>query len=69
MPIAGHPAYYSLTDAAWILGVDRSTIHRAIRTGALPVVRRRTRLVVPAAALQQLLGTTERTPRTSGGAQ
>ncbi|MCU1687984.1 MAG: hypothetical protein JWQ81_8723 [Amycolatopsis sp.] len=62
------PVYYSLTDAAWILGVTRSQIHRAIRTGVLPVIRRRSRLVVSADALTRLLGTTDGAPRTNGGA-
>ena len=32
-----------------------STISKAIRTGAIPTVRRRSRLVVPAYVLQRLL--------------
>ncbi|UMP04381.1 helix-turn-helix domain-containing protein [Amycolatopsis sp. EV170708-02-1] len=52
---AGHPAFYSVADAAWILGVDRDQIHRAIRLGVLPLVRRRSRLVIPAAALRRVL--------------
>jgi hypothetical protein len=55
MPIAGQPAYYSLREAAWVLGVEPSTIARAIRLGALQTVRRRNRLVVPAGALAGLL--------------
>lgn len=52
---AGAPAFYSVADAAWILGVDRDQIHRAIRLGVLPVIRRRSRLVIPAAALRRVL--------------
>jgi hypothetical protein len=52
---ADDPAFYSVADAAWILGVDRDQIHRAIRVGVLPTVRRRSRLVVPAAALRRVL--------------
>lgn len=52
---AGTPAFYSVADAAWILGVDRDQIHRAIRLGVLPVIRRRSRLVIPAAALRRVL--------------
>ena len=55
MPNAGQPAYYSLREAAWVLGVEPSTVARAIRLGALPTVRRRNRLVVPASALAELL--------------
>jgi excisionase family DNA binding protein len=50
------PTHYSVRDAAWILGVHQSTICRMISTGALPTVRRRSRLVVPASALQRMLG-------------
>jgi excisionase family DNA binding protein len=53
---AGRSDFHTIKEAAWILGVNQSWICRAIRTGALPAVRRRSRLVVPAAALQRLLG-------------
>jgi excisionase family DNA binding protein len=49
-------AYYSAKEAAWILGIEHSKVCRAIRTGALPAVRRRSQLVVPASALRRLLG-------------
>ncbi|MFC9251428.1 helix-turn-helix domain-containing protein [Amycolatopsis thailandensis] len=52
---AGASAFYSVADAAWILGVDRDQVHRAIRLGVLPLVRRRSRLVIPAAALRRVL--------------
>ena len=55
MPNSGRPQYYSVEEAAWLLGVPRSTISKAIRTGALPAVRRRSRLVVPAHVIQRLL--------------
>ena len=45
----------SVRDAAWALGVDRSAVCRAIRRGVLPLVRRRGRTVVPAAAVTRLL--------------
>jgi excisionase family DNA binding protein len=48
--------YYSVDEAAWLLGVHPSTVSRAIRTGAIPVVRRRSRLVVPAYLLKRLFG-------------
>jgi excisionase family DNA binding protein len=50
------PTYYSVRDAAWILGVHQSTVCRMIRTGVVPTVGRRSRLVVPASALRQMLG-------------
>ena len=59
MPNSDRPKYYSPREAAWILGVDRSKVNKAIRTGALPTVRRRSRLVVPAWALHRLLSSTD----------
>ncbi|MBB4683959.1 helix-turn-helix domain-containing protein [Amycolatopsis jiangsuensis] len=52
---AGGPAFYSLADAAWILGIDHNEVHRAVRVGALRAVRRRSRLVIPAAELRRAL--------------
>ena len=49
------PAYYTVREAAWILGVTPSTVSRAIRLGTLRAVRRHGRLVVPASALTLLL--------------
>jgi len=49
------PGFYTMREAAWILGVTPSTACRATRTGALPAMRRRSRLVVPAHALARLL--------------
>lgn len=56
MPTAGRRAYYTPRQAAWILNLPTATLSRAIRTGALRVVRRRSRLVIPAAELVRLLG-------------
>lgn len=56
MSNAGSPAFCSLKQAAWILGISEARITRAIRAGALPAVRRRSRLVVPVGALRRLLG-------------
>ena len=55
MPNAGPPAFYTVREAARILRVDPSTLYRAIRDDAFPAVRIRTRYVVPAAALDQLI--------------
>ncbi|WP_336158573.1 helix-turn-helix domain-containing protein [Amycolatopsis sp. VC5-11] len=54
-PDAGRPAFYSLADAAWILGIDRDELHRAIRVGTLRTERRRSRLVISAAELRRVL--------------
>ncbi|WP_026361549.1 helix-turn-helix domain-containing protein [Amycolatopsis nigrescens] len=55
MPNAGSPAFYTVKEAARIVRVDPSTLYRAIREGAFPAVRVRTRYVVPAAALDRLI--------------
>ena len=55
MPNSGRTDHYTVDEAAWLLGVPRSTISKAIRTGAFSAVRRRSRLVVPAYVLQRLL--------------
>jgi excisionase family DNA binding protein len=60
---AGEPAYYSIREAAWILGVKPSTVSAAIRLGTLCAVRRRSRLMVPASALTRLLAQ----PTSDGG--
>ncbi|MBA8927530.1 excisionase family DNA binding protein [Kutzneria viridogrisea] len=55
MPGAGRPAFYTVREAARILRVDPATLYRAIREDAFPAVRVRTRYVVPAIALDQLI--------------
>jgi hypothetical protein len=52
---AARPAFYSLADAAWVLGVDLNEVHRAIRVGTLRAERRRSRLVISAAELRRAL--------------
>lgn len=49
------PAFYTVTETAQILRVGVSTLYRAIREGAFPAVRLRSRYVVPAIALDKLL--------------
>jgi excisionase family DNA binding protein len=60
MSNAGRPAFYTAEQAAWILGVSKDRLHRAIRTGSLPAVWRHSRRLVPSSALTQLLA--EATP-------
>lgn len=55
MPHADRPAFYTVSEAAWLLGVAPATLHRAIRIGTLRAVWRRSRLVVPASELVRLL--------------
>lgn len=74
---AARPAYYTVRQAAWILGVKPSTVSRAIRLGTLRVVWRHGKPLVPASALTRLLPEpTSDDPRTgeqmapdSGGAE
>lgn len=49
------PAFYTVGEAAEILRVNPVTLYRAIRDDAFPAVRIRTRYVVPAAALKELI--------------
>ena len=49
-------SYYSVREAAWVLGIAPSTASRTVRLGSLRTVRRRGRIVVPAAAVARLLG-------------
>lgn len=51
---AGRPATLSIRQAAWVLGVPTSAVHRGIRVGTLRTVRRRTRLVVLEADVRRL---------------
>jgi hypothetical protein len=55
-PKTGSPAFYTVKQSAWILGLSEAEMLDAIHKGVVPVVRRRSRLVVPAAALRRLLG-------------
>ena len=46
---------HTIRETAWVLGVDRAEVCRAIRLGKLRTERRRGQLVVPATALLPLL--------------
>ena len=52
---AGSPVYFSIRQAAWLLGVSESRVCRAIRVGTLRAVRRRSRLVIPTAEVRRVL--------------
>jgi hypothetical protein len=68
MPSAGRPAYYTVAQAAWILGVTPPSVYRAIRLGILPTTSRNGRRVVSAASLVRLLGRPVDASPDSGGA-
>jgi hypothetical protein len=55
---AGSLALLSIPEVAWLLGVDNSRVCRLIRVGLLPVVRRRSRVLVPAHVLAHLVAST-----------
>lgn len=65
MSNAGRPAYYTVRQVAWILGIDQPKVTRAIQDGTLRAIWRRGRLVVPASELARLLSTDD---ESSGGA-
>jgi predicted site-specific integrase-resolvase len=48
--------YLTLRQAAWLLGLPQSSVHRLIRVGCLHPTRRRRRLVVPASEVVRLMG-------------
>ncbi|WP_158890756.1 helix-turn-helix domain-containing protein [Amycolatopsis anabasis] len=64
--------FHTIQQAAWILGVSRSAVSRAIRTGELRATRCRSGLRVSSIELARLLGTQKQdggaacTPMTSG---
>ena len=49
------PATLTVTEAASVLGVSKSTAYELARTGALPAIRLGRRIVVPIRALESLL--------------
>ena len=56
----GGRATHSVTEAANILGISRTTAYECVRTGELPSLRLRGRIVVPVVALQALIAATQR---------
>lgn len=47
---------YSVMEAARILGISRNSAYEGVRRGEIPVIRVGGRILVPAAALNRLLG-------------
>jgi excisionase family DNA binding protein len=53
---SGHgPSFYTVREAATIMRCNPSTLYRAIRENAFPAVKVRTRYVVPAGAIEELI--------------
>jgi excisionase family DNA binding protein len=55
MPNSRRPTYLSVRQAAWLLGLPNSAVHRLIRVGTLRTIRRRSRLVVAEADVRRLM--------------
>jgi excisionase family DNA binding protein len=52
---ARRPRFYSVAEAAAILGMSSMTLYRAIAAGEFPAVRVRGRLIIPVRAIDQLV--------------
>jgi excisionase family DNA binding protein len=48
------PRFFSVADAARLLGVSSMTLYRQIEAGQFPAIRIRSRLVVPAKAIDDM---------------
>lgn len=46
----------SVEEAARLLGISRSTAYECVRSGSIPSLRFRRRIVIPAVVIDQLLG-------------
>jgi excisionase family DNA binding protein len=49
------PTFYTVREAATVLRCDASTLYRAIREDTFPAVRIRTRYIVPAKVVDQMI--------------
>lgn len=49
------PTFYSVTDAAKLIGTSPVTLYRAIRDGEFPAIRVRGRLIIPARVLDEMV--------------
>lgn len=60
LPFTAGPRTYTVEEAASVLGISRSHAYACARTGELPSLRLRRRIVVPAHALEMMLTTGDR---------
>jgi excisionase family DNA binding protein len=51
------PLAYTVEEAAYLLGISRTKAYESVRTGHLRTIQLGRRLLVPAAAIEELLGT------------
>jgi excisionase family DNA binding protein len=49
------PTFYTVREAAKVLRCDPSTLYRAIREDTFPAIRIRTRYIVPAEVVNQMI--------------
>jgi excisionase family DNA binding protein len=48
------PSFFSVADAARMLGISEATLYRAVADGQFPAARIRDRVIIPAKALEAL---------------
>lgn len=56
--VAPSPRFYSVPQAAELIGTSAVTLYRAIRDGEFPAMRIRGRLIVPAKAIDAMVEAT-----------
>jgi excisionase family DNA binding protein len=56
--VAPSPLFYSVPQAAELIGTSAVTLYRAIRDGEFPAMRIRGRLIVPAKAIEAMVDAT-----------
>jgi excisionase family DNA binding protein len=57
---------YTVDEAAGVLGISRSTAYECVKSGELPSLRFRRRIVIPAHALEQLISASPETSHDGG---
>ncbi len=60
---ARRPRTMSVTEAAGVLGISRTTAYECVHTGALPALRLGGRIVVPTQAIEDLLASASVIPQ------
>jgi excisionase family DNA binding protein len=55
-PAPGSPRFYSVAEVARMFGMSPMTVYRAIAAGEFPAMRIRGRLIVPAQAIDEMVG-------------
>jgi excisionase family DNA binding protein len=55
MPASGVKLFYSVAEVAALLHVGPATLYRAIREDAFPAVKIRSRVIIPAKAIETMI--------------